>query len=121
MRILFSFTANQKVSQPRKIIYKDDVSESESAPEEEDDDSDFGAKKTPKKSPKKKATPKKGKKAASKKKTPAKVNKFLIEAIVSVFFNEYTQTKVLAIIKFVIKRWSEAESFSIYENHDYPH
>ena len=102
MRILFSFTANQKVSQPRKIIYKDDVSESESAPEEEDDDSDFGAKKTPKKSPKKKATPKKGKKAASKKKTPAKVNKFLIEAIVSVFFNEYTQTKVLAIIKFVI-------------------
>ena len=74
---IFSFTANQKVSQPRKIIYKDDVSESESEPEEEDDDSDFGAKKTPKKSPKKKAaTPKKGKKGASKKKTPAKVNKF---------------------------------------------
>jgi len=65
--------ANQKVSQPRKIIYKDDVSESESEPEEEDDDSDFGAKKTPKKSPKKKAaTPKKGKKVVSKKKTPAK-------------------------------------------------
>merc|ERR1711971_1452236 len=64
---------NQKVSQPRKIIYKDDVSESESAPEEEDDGGDFGAKKTPKKSPKKKAaTPKKGKKGASKKKTPAK-------------------------------------------------
>ena len=91
------------MSQPRKIIYKDDVSESESAPEEEDDDSDFGAKKTPKKSPKKKAaTPKKGKKVASKKKTPAKVNKFLIESIVSVFFNECTQTKVLVIIIFVI-------------------
>merc|ERR1712127_680021 len=39
--------ANQKVSQPRKIIYKDDVSESESEPEEADDDSDFGAKKDP--------------------------------------------------------------------------
>ena len=81
------------MSQPRKIIYKDDVSESESEPEEEDDDSDFGAKKTPKKSPKKKAaTPKKGKKVVSKKKTPAKVTKFLIESIVSVFFNECTQT-----------------------------
>ena len=91
------------MSQPRKIIYKDDVSESESEPEEEDDDSDFGAKKTPKKSPKKKAaTPKKGKKVVSKKKTPAKVTKFLIESIVSVFFNECTQTctrpKVFVII-----------------------
>ena len=94
------------MSQPRKIIYKDDVSESESEPEEEDDDSDFGAKKTPKKSPKKKATPKKGKKAASKKKTPAKVTKFLIESIVGVFFIECTQTytriKVFVVIIFVI-------------------
>ena len=80
------------MSQPRKIIYKDDVSESESAAEEEDDDSDFGAKKTPKKSPKKKAaTPKKGKKVVSKKKTPAKVTKFLIDSIVR-FVNECTQT-----------------------------
>ena len=95
------------MSQPRKIIYKDDVSESESEPEEEDDDSDFGAKKTPKKSPKKKAaTPKKGKKVVSKKKTPAKVTKFLIESILSVFFNECTQTctriKVFVVIIFVI-------------------
>jgi hypothetical protein len=71
------------VSQPRKIIYKDDVSESESEPEEVDDDSDFGAKKTPKKSPKKKkaATPKKGKKVVSKKKTPAKVTTVSAETI----------------------------------------
>ena len=105
------------MSQPRKIIYKDDVSESESAPEEEDDDSDFGAKKTPKKSPKKKAaTPKKGKKAASKKKTPAKVNKFLIESIVSVFFNECTQTKVLVIIIFVILTFFGAGIFCKFAN-----
>jgi len=61
----------QKLSQPKKIIYKDDISdESPSEPEEVDDDSDFGA---PKKSPKKKApTPKKSKKVVSKKKTPVK-------------------------------------------------
>ena len=59
------------MSQPRKIIYKDDFSDNSlSASEEEDDDSDFGA---PKKSPKKKPTPKKSKKVVSKKKTPVKV------------------------------------------------
>ena len=104
------------MSQPRKIIYKDDVSESESAAEEEDDDSDFGAKKTPKKSPKKKAaTPKKGKKVVSKKKTPAKVTKFLIDSIVR-FVNECTQTCtspiVFVIIIFVILTCFREEKFS---------
>lgn len=62
--------SNAKVSQPRKIIYKDDFSDNSlSDPEEADNDSDFGA---PKKSPKKKPTPKKSKKVVSKKKTPVK-------------------------------------------------
>ena len=64
-----------KLSQPQKIIYKDDISDlSESEPEEVDDDSDFGAK--PKKSPKKKkqVSPKKSKKVVAKK-TPAKAKK----------------------------------------------
>ena len=60
------------MSQPRKIIYKDDFSDNSlSDPEEVDDDSDFGA--PAKKSPKKKPTPKKSKKVVSKKKTPVKV------------------------------------------------
>jgi len=63
--------STQKVSQPRKIIYKDDFSDNSlSDPEEVDDDSDFGA--PAKKSPKKKPTPKKSKKVVSKKKTPVK-------------------------------------------------
>jgi len=54
--------STQKVSQPRKIIYKDDFSDNSlSDPEEVDDDSDFGA--PAKKSPKKKPTPKKSKKS----------------------------------------------------------
>jgi len=67
----------QKLSQPKKIIYKDDISDdSPSEPEGGDDDSDFGAAKSHKKksSPKKKkaVSPKKSKKVVSKKKTPVK-------------------------------------------------